>query len=78
MSKPIWWSTFVSVIAEELFARSQCPRAAIVECYEFADAIFRDFLADEGIFYGDPNYSWDAEAARALAREEVEFWEGVQ
>lgn len=43
--------------------------------YKLARSVLSDFLHDEGIDYGDPNYDWDYKAARSIMDTEMEHYD---
>ena len=47
----------------------------IEEWLEYAQEVVDNDLEWQKIEYGDPEYSWDAEAAKELADIDISFWE---
>lgn len=54
------------------------PKMDPLEAWNVARETLRDFLADEGVKFGDPAYDWSHDGAVAMIHEsEIHHWESA-
>jgi len=66
---------FIVAMAVEI---GRAGALAAGEPLHLASAAYRQFEADTGVRFGDPDHAWDEAAARTIAREyEIDHWEAA-
>lgn len=61
--------TFVALMADEFKRVRLC---SLDEALLMARSAFSTFKDLSGVDFGDPDYAWDADGAREIAREDLE------
>lgn len=65
---------FVQTMAAAYVERG-CFESVNDQAIQYCLNVLVNFLADEKIEYGDPEYCWNASGARDMALEEMSYWE---
>lgn len=66
------------LLAMNAHFRRVCPTMTFRKAQNCAIETLREYLAEEKIKFGDPRYSWTADAAVTVARDyQTDHWEAV-